>query len=363
MLAISQKVAADVGGRAHARQLLRRGERQAGRRPQGGRGRCDGGLKRRGATSKLLAGVELGGTKCVCILGTGPDDVRAVERLPTGEREETLRQIEAVLERWRQQHGPRAPSGSPRSVRSTCARIRPPTASSPRRPSRAGATPTSRCGSAAASACPVGFDTDVNGAALAEGRWGAARGPRRLRVRDRGHRHRRRHHRARPVDLRHESHRARTHSRGAHAGRHVSPASVPFTAIASKAWRRVRPSKRAPACRPRNFRPITRRGISWRTDWANSCTPWCSPPRRAHFSRRRCHERAGASLRAHPAGTEAQPQWLRRGAGARAGTRRSSSCHRASARWPVRWARWRSRPMPGTRRPRSRRRPSTAASR
>src|SRR5215510_14270804 len=56
--------------------------------------------------SKLLAGVELGGTKCVCILGTGPEDVRAVERLPTGEREETLRQIEAVFERWRQQHGP-----------------------------------------------------------------------------------------------------------------------------------------------------------------------------------------------------------------------------------------------------------------
>ena len=56
--------------------------------------------------SKLLAGVELGGTKCVCILGTGPDDVRAVERLPTGEREETLRQIEAVLDRWRGQYGP-----------------------------------------------------------------------------------------------------------------------------------------------------------------------------------------------------------------------------------------------------------------
>jgi fructokinase len=58
---------------------------------------------------KLLAGVELGGTKCVCILGTGPDDVRAVERLATGERETTLRQVEVVLERWRGQHGaPRA---------------------------------------------------------------------------------------------------------------------------------------------------------------------------------------------------------------------------------------------------------------
>src|SRR5688572_14346421 len=56
-------------------------------------------------TSKLLAGVELGGTKCVCILGNGPDDVRAVEKLPTGgEPEYTLRQIEAVFDRWRGQH-------------------------------------------------------------------------------------------------------------------------------------------------------------------------------------------------------------------------------------------------------------------
>jgi fructokinase len=26
----------------------------------------------------LFAGVEMGGTKCVCILGTGPDDIRAI---------------------------------------------------------------------------------------------------------------------------------------------------------------------------------------------------------------------------------------------------------------------------------------------
>src|SRR6187399_3201452 len=56
-------------------------------------------------SAKLLAGVELGGTKCVCILGTGPEDVRAVERLPPGEREETLRQIDAVFVGWRSQYG------------------------------------------------------------------------------------------------------------------------------------------------------------------------------------------------------------------------------------------------------------------
>ena len=126
--------------------------------------------------TKLLAGVELGGTKCVCILGTGPEDVRAVERLPTGEREETLRQVEAVLERWRQQHGaPRAlgiASFGPVDLR-------------PDSPNYGYITSTSKTGWRDTDVArrlgkrlgvPLGFDTDVNGAALAEGRWGAARG-------------------------------------------------------------------------------------------------------------------------------------------------------------------------------------------
>jgi fructokinase len=126
--------------------------------------------------SKLLAGVELGGTKCVCILGTGPDDVRALERLDTGEREQTLQQIEAVLDRWKQQHGaPRAlgiASFGPVNLL-------------PDSPTYGFITSTSKIGwrdtnvarrLARHTAVPVGFDTDVNGAALAEGRWGAGRG-------------------------------------------------------------------------------------------------------------------------------------------------------------------------------------------
>ena len=35
------------------------------------------------AGQPLLAGVELGGTKCICILGTGPQDIRAQVELPT----------------------------------------------------------------------------------------------------------------------------------------------------------------------------------------------------------------------------------------------------------------------------------------
>jgi fructokinase len=126
--------------------------------------------------TKLLAGVELGGTKCVCILGTGPDDVRAVERLPTGEREETLRQIEAVLDRWRAQHGPARALGiasfGPIDLRAGSSTYGFITSTT-----KAGWRDTDvaqRLGRR--NGTPVGFDTDVNGAALAEGRWGAAKG-------------------------------------------------------------------------------------------------------------------------------------------------------------------------------------------
>ena len=32
----------------------------------------------------LLGGVELGGTKCVCLIGTGPDDIRFQISVPVG---------------------------------------------------------------------------------------------------------------------------------------------------------------------------------------------------------------------------------------------------------------------------------------
>jgi fructokinase len=127
--------------------------------------------------SKLLAGIELGGTKCVCILGTGPDDVRAVERLPTGnEPEPTLRQIEAVLDRWRQQHGPARSLGIA-SFGPVDLRADSPTFGFITSTSKLGWRHTDVAGRLGRRfALPVGFDTDVNGAALAEGRWGGGRG-------------------------------------------------------------------------------------------------------------------------------------------------------------------------------------------
>ncbi|HEV7714582.1 MAG TPA: ROK family protein [Steroidobacteraceae bacterium] len=124
----------------------------------------------------LLAGVELGGTKCVCILGTGPDDIRAQERLPTADPDTTLGHIESVLERWLEQHGPVAALGvasfGPLDLK-------------PGSPTHGFITSTTKPGwshtdvagrLARKFALPVAVNTDVNGAALAEGRWGAAKG-------------------------------------------------------------------------------------------------------------------------------------------------------------------------------------------
>ena len=54
----------------------------------------------------LLGGVELGGTKCVCIIGSGPEDVRDHVSIPTGERDSTLARINSVLDGWQATHGP-----------------------------------------------------------------------------------------------------------------------------------------------------------------------------------------------------------------------------------------------------------------
>jgi len=63
-----------------------------------------GSLGGNAAAQPLLAGVELGGTKCVCILGSGPQDVRAQVSIPTGQRDSTLDRINSVLDDWRDTH-------------------------------------------------------------------------------------------------------------------------------------------------------------------------------------------------------------------------------------------------------------------
>src|ERR1700716_3485609 len=60
----------------------------------------------RAMTSKpLLCGVELGGTKCECLVGTAPDDIRERITLKTeSDAAATLRRIEGILRDWRGPH-------------------------------------------------------------------------------------------------------------------------------------------------------------------------------------------------------------------------------------------------------------------
>jgi fructokinase len=124
----------------------------------------------------LLAGVELGGTKCVCLIGTGPDDIRAQISIPTGEDSAlTLGHIETTLREWGTKHGAIAALGiasfGPLELDRTSAHYG--SISTTSKPGWRNAALVPHL--ARIFSVPVGFDTDVNAAALAEGRWGAAK--------------------------------------------------------------------------------------------------------------------------------------------------------------------------------------------
>lgn len=126
------------------------------------------------AERPLIVGIELGGTKCVCILATGPDDIRAEARIETTSPGQTLDAVDDLLRRWRAKHGFDAvgvASFGPLDLdpaSPTYGAI----VSTPK-PGWSGANPYLR---AQCFGAPTAIDTDVNGAALAEGRWGAAIG-------------------------------------------------------------------------------------------------------------------------------------------------------------------------------------------
>jgi fructokinase len=129
--------------------------------------------------AQLVGGLEAGGTKFVCAVGTGPDDVRAELRVPTTTPAET---ISRVLEFFAQQ-------ASHLSLAALGIASFGPVDLDPRSTSFGSITTTPKPGWQHVDLVgpirrvlniPIAFDTDVNGAALAEHRWGSARGVRSL---------------------------------------------------------------------------------------------------------------------------------------------------------------------------------------
>ena len=120
----------------------------------------------------LIAGIELGGTKCIAILARGPDEIEDRVQLPTTRPEETLSALEAVLDRWSGYSALGIASFGPVSIDHAAADYGHIT-STPK-PGWAGQDVARRL--AARAGVPTGFHTDVVGAALAEARWGAAKG-------------------------------------------------------------------------------------------------------------------------------------------------------------------------------------------
>jgi len=127
-------------------------------------------------TKQLFGGIEGGGTKFVCAVGTGPDDIRAEERFPTTTPQETMARAVEFFKQQEADFGRLAAIGfacfgplDPNPDSQTFGHILP----TPK-PGWTNADVVAPLRSALN--IPIAFDTDVNGAALGEGRWGAGQG-------------------------------------------------------------------------------------------------------------------------------------------------------------------------------------------
>lgn len=120
----------------------------------------------------FLGSIEAGGTKWVCAVGTGPEHVEAETRIETTTPGQTLDQVVRFFSSHVPLRAVGVASFGPVELRTRNEAYGHITTTP--KPAWSG---TDVVGTLArAFQVPIGFDTDVNGAALGEGRWGAARG-------------------------------------------------------------------------------------------------------------------------------------------------------------------------------------------
>jgi fructokinase len=127
-------------------------------------------------TSQTLYGaIEGGGTKFVCAVGSGPNDLRAETRFPTTTPEETIGRALAFF-REQHAHTPLAAIGIASFGPVDVDRASPSYGYITTTP-KPGWMHTDFAGAVEHTlGIPVGFDTDTNAPALGEYRWGAAQG-------------------------------------------------------------------------------------------------------------------------------------------------------------------------------------------
>lgn len=127
-------------------------------------------------TAKLYGSIEAGGNKFNCAVGTGPSDIKASVRIPTTTPAETLGACIKFFQEQQSKLGRVAAVGisafGPLDLKKESR-----TFGHITKTPKPGWSNTDLVGPVAkALDCQVYIDTDVNGAALAESRWGAGQG-------------------------------------------------------------------------------------------------------------------------------------------------------------------------------------------